>query len=284
MKRHFKTVVPREKKKKKITGPGSSLEKPLCIDSSPLRPSEAPRPAAAGLNPGIIRGPPSILRNVDFKTGRSHLINIVSPPAPAPVVTRHHNRAERRKEVAPASAAGRGRRPVASGSRAREGGIAPGRNGQSPPPASRVSYYRHYVPPSAGSTRVVHRQVKGVHITRAELLTYAALWVDGIGPPPQETDKPHRECCICHQAKSHPVSFSCKHSSCYVCIRIWLETSWTCPICCEVMTAPPKAAIFDELDGIKYDFPDWNDESKVDYSWEGLTFPKVRPSLSWDSD
>ncbi|KAJ7512303.1 hypothetical protein B0H11DRAFT_2214107 [Mycena galericulata] len=117
----------------------------------------------------------------------------------------------------------------------------------------------------------------GRRTEREEPLTREQLWVNGAGPPDLTTTLDHRECSVCHQVKSHPVSYECGHSHCYVCVRVWLEHQWTCPLCTQVMWAPPFRNYVEEA-GLAYDFPDWVDTSIVTYSWDGLTFP-CRPII-----
>ncbi|KAJ6461942.1 hypothetical protein C8R47DRAFT_1225741 [Mycena vitilis] len=98
------------------------------------------------------------------------------------------------------------------------------------------------------------------------------LWLDEERPPVLATPKPHHVCRICFDVKSHPVSYACGHSHCYVCIRMRLETEWSCPQCDAVMYMAPYRHEGEEA-GIKWDYPWWRDESRVSYSWEGLFFP-----------
>ncbi|KAJ7432013.1 hypothetical protein B0H11DRAFT_2261158 [Mycena galericulata] len=95
-------------------------------------------------------------------------------------------------------------------------------------------------------------------------------------PPELDEVKSHHVCRICHGVKSHPVSYKCGHSHCYVCIRLWLELSWKCPICNAKIDSEPFRH-FGEEDGIAFDYPGWVDKSVVNYSWAGLKFPS--PSL-----
>lgn len=67
--------------------------------------------------------------------------------------------------------------------------------------------------------------------------------------------------------------YLCGHGHCYACIRVLLEDSWQCPKCRSPITIPPFRN-YDLEEGIAFDHPDWRDTSVVDYSWEGLSFPK----------
>ncbi|KAJ7466767.1 hypothetical protein B0H11DRAFT_1921664 [Mycena galericulata] len=117
----------------------------------------------------------------------------------------------------------------------------------------------------------------GARVARDRPLTREQLWLNGIGPPEQTTDRKHQQCGICLQVKSHPVSYLCGHSHCYACVRVWLEQSWVCPLCTQIMWDAPHRNYIEEA-GIACDFPDWHDTSIVSYSWDGLTFPR-RPII-----
>ncbi|KAJ7429175.1 hypothetical protein B0H11DRAFT_2266722 [Mycena galericulata] len=129
-----------------------------------------------------------------------------------------------------------------------------------------------------GRTRLVTRRDPalddvGQRDEREEPLTREALWLTDGRPDDIPGCKPHHLCGICHGPKSHPVSYMCGHSHCYVCIRVWLGRSWACPVCKTIMRNPPFRH-FGEEDSLAYDYPDWVDNSCVDYSWDGLRFPK----------
>ncbi|KAJ7103990.1 hypothetical protein B0H15DRAFT_942025 [Mycena belliarum] len=112
--------------------------------------------------------------------------------------------------------------------------------------------------------------------TRVMRLSHRELWQYGTGPPTQliADNKIHQQCGICRCVKSHPVSYTCGHSHCYVCIRMWLERKWTCPECVTVMDRAPFRQYAEEA-AIAFDYPEWEDRSVVDYSFDGLVFPKV---------
>ncbi|KAJ7807757.1 hypothetical protein B0H14DRAFT_3482944 [Mycena olivaceomarginata] len=103
-------------------------------------------------------------------------------------------------------------------------------------------------------------------------LKKATLYVDGRIPAHQSTSREYYRCSLCSNMKAHPVSYLCGHSHCYACIRIWLETEWSCPVCNEIMTRPPHRQ-FSEEDAIADMFPQWACSTQVEYSWDGLTFP-----------
>ncbi|KAF8145912.1 hypothetical protein K438DRAFT_1991382 [Mycena galopus ATCC 62051] len=110
-------------------------------------------------------------------------------------------------------------------------------------------------------------------LTRRSLCE-ADLYNDDARPPVLATPKPHHVCGICFSVKSHPVSYLCGHSHCYVCIRIWLGRRKTCPECTQVMHIAPFRHYGEEL-GIAFDYPFWVDDSRVLYSFEGLVFPRA---------
>jgi hypothetical protein len=144
--------------------------------------------------------------------------------------------------------------------------------------------------PSSALTRVRWR--KGSRRQRAVPLTEDDLYLDGARPPVRAPSSRHR-CQLCHCIKSHPVMYvsatalfysshcliraKCGHSYCYVCIRLRLEREWTCPYanCSRIIRRAPKIDDV-EQDSINMDYPEHNDETRVSYSWEGLTFP-LRP-------
>ncbi|KAJ7504114.1 hypothetical protein B0H11DRAFT_1905412 [Mycena galericulata] len=111
-------------------------------------------------------------------------------------------------------------------------------------------------------------------VSRGEPLTAAALYDDAERPPVLAVPKPHHVCGMCRDIKSHPVSYRCGHSHCFVCIRVWLETHWTCPDCRAVMYDPPFRH-YGEEKSIAWDYPWWKDTSRVSYSFQGLTFPRA---------
>ncbi|KAJ7017502.1 hypothetical protein C8F04DRAFT_1279282 [Mycena alexandri] len=106
-------------------------------------------------------------------------------------------------------------------------------------------------------------------------LTEDTLYMGPERPAPLQTDRAHQTCSLCLQVKSHPVSYLCGHSHCYVCIRLHLETEWRCPIrdCRTLMRRAPYRH-HPEEEGIALDFPDRDDRSTVTYNWDGLTFPR----------
>ncbi|KAJ6547928.1 hypothetical protein DFH09DRAFT_1087397 [Mycena vulgaris] len=126
----------------------------------------------------------------------------------------------------------------------------------------------------SGTTRIRRSTrpgtVSGWRTLRLEPLTHRDLWLGGHGPREQlaNPDKDHHKCGICHAVKSHPVFYLCGHSHCYVCIRLWLEREWTCPHCVTTMERAPFRHYGEEA-AIAAEYPDWNDESHVDYSVDG---------------
>ncbi|KAJ7786772.1 hypothetical protein B0H14DRAFT_2630156 [Mycena olivaceomarginata] len=97
---------------------------------------------------------------------------------------------------------------------------------------------------------------------RAVPLSYQDLYLGATRPPILAVPKPHHVCSICRDIKSHPVSYMCGHSHCYVCIRPHLEHHWTCPICNAKMHFPPFRHEGEEQ-GIKFDYSWWRDDNDV---------------------
>ncbi|KAJ7866302.1 hypothetical protein B0H13DRAFT_2352590 [Mycena leptocephala] len=125
---------------------------------------------------------------------------------------------------------------------------------------------------SPARTRIICRA--GRRAARAKPLTEEDLYLDDERPP-AVAGRLHQMCNLCHCIMSHPVAYECGHSNCYVCVRVWLESDWTCPVegCDAVMHRAPYQHKGEEA-GIKMDNPAWYDKSRVDYSWSGLTFPR----------
>ncbi|KAJ7475083.1 hypothetical protein B0H11DRAFT_2235723 [Mycena galericulata] len=119
--------------------------------------------------------------------------------------------------------------------------------------------------------RLVRRD-GGIRPARDRPLKRRDLYLTDVRPPQYPRCKPHHLCGICDNLKSHPVSYVCGHSHCYVCIRVWLERSWLCPVCEVPMRSAPFRHDGEER-GIAAEYPGLADGSAVDYSWEGLRFP-----------
>ncbi|KAJ7164847.1 hypothetical protein C8R43DRAFT_1122727 [Mycena crocata] len=102
------------------------------------------------------------------------------------------------------------------------------------------------------------------------ILTCDELWLTQDRPLDLEAVRPQHQCTICLNVKSHPVSYVCGHSYCYVCIRVWLEDNGTCPTCRATMLTHPFVHR-GEVDELASTYP--ADPSKIDYNWDGLTFP-----------
>ncbi|KAJ6456318.1 hypothetical protein C8R47DRAFT_1227852 [Mycena vitilis] len=152
----------------------------------------------------------------------------------------------------------------------------------SAPPPKKTSK-THSGPPSAISQATPRWTVPGLKAggtarrkERVKPLTKEDLWLDDERPPVLAVPKPHHICRMCHDVKSHPVSYllslhilhplrersyACGHSHCYVCIRIHLESEWSCPQCEAVMYAPPFRHEGEE-ESLKFDYPWWRDESR----------------------
>ncbi|KAJ7450236.1 hypothetical protein B0H11DRAFT_2246803 [Mycena galericulata] len=120
-------------------------------------------------------------------------------------------------------------------------------------------------PPAGADTG--HRQWRALPLTEGE------LYVDDARPPRFDSPMPHQICGICHELKSHPVSYKCGHSHCYVCIRMWLEKKWSCPECAQIMFSRPFRHYGEE--GSLENSDASKDQSRVFYNWDGLTFPRA---------
>ncbi|KAJ7680852.1 hypothetical protein DFH06DRAFT_1315586 [Mycena polygramma] len=134
---------------------------------------------------------------------------------------------------------------------------------------------------SSARTRVRY-STPGSRAALEQPLTREALWLSGDRPPALAAQDPEHECGICHNVKSHPVRCQCGHSFCYVCIRVALEKSWHCPdeFCGLTMRFAPCADA-DEEAKIGAAEPAFIDHTRVDYSWEGLVFPKRLPGVRY---
>ncbi|KAJ7767527.1 hypothetical protein DFH07DRAFT_769622 [Mycena maculata] len=99
------------------------------------------------------------------------------------------------------------------------------------------------------------------------------LYLSEVRPPPSS---PRRRdgCSICGEVKSHPVSYKCGHSNCYVCIRMWLEIKTSCPECRTPMDCPPFRNFAEEA-SIAHEYDEWEDLSQVSYDWSGLVFNSI---------
>ncbi|KAJ7444061.1 hypothetical protein B0H11DRAFT_2250196 [Mycena galericulata] len=137
---------------------------------------------------------------------------------------------------------------------------------------------RHTSPPDSPRRIVIPRGTRlsrdGYRVPRDVPLTDVHIYLDAVRPPFQRTNRPHYECGICHNLKSHPVNYPCGHGHCYACARKWLETSFDCPICCARITHAPVRNLDTEA-AIAYDHPEWVDRSLINYSWGGLIFPTI---------
>ncbi|KAJ7182630.1 hypothetical protein C8R43DRAFT_1116263 [Mycena crocata] len=240
---------------------------------SPPRPLTLAQRSSSRFNPNIIRGPPSVILQATrsaASNNRHH--NVASPyarrPNPEEVrlneerarraeeVRRIDQRRERERREAELREAER-RARLESQSVIRFGNNSP----VTPVPAPALTIRRR---PSKDNGWRVMREVE---------LTATDLYQTDARPPAQGTDRLHQRCSICLQIRSHGVSYACGHGHCYVCIRLWLEQQFHCPICrAEMHAAPIRHLDYDA--GIEFDFPDRVDKSVVDYSWEGLRFPE----------
>ncbi|KAJ7175318.1 hypothetical protein C8R46DRAFT_1213802 [Mycena filopes] len=128
--------------------------------------------------------------------------------------------------------------------------------------------------PSLAATRVRrHKPNTGKRTEAVRNMSEADLYLNHLRPPMSVTTRTHLVCGICGNLKSHPVAGECSHSYCYVCLHLWLQRSWRCPLCRWVLMAPPLRNL-DSEHAIAFDHPEWIDLSKVNFSWEGFSFPE----------
>ncbi|KAJ7653996.1 hypothetical protein DFH06DRAFT_1330096 [Mycena polygramma] len=132
--------------------------------------------------------------------------------------------------------------------------------------------YRRAHPPSTARRGIRIIDNRGGRMPREEPLTEDNLYLTDARPTELGYARLAHLCSLCHGVKSHPVIYPCKHSHCYVCIRISLETSWSCPDCEEALRRAPLAS-GEEAASIAEDHGDW-DASEVSMSWAGLSFPR----------
>ncbi|KAJ7175544.1 hypothetical protein C8R46DRAFT_1214015 [Mycena filopes] len=137
---------------------------------------------------------------------------------------------------------------------------------------------------SSAATRIVSvvgpivdgcHAVGGSRADRDAALTEAELWLDDRRPPSLDNPQAHHVCAVCKSLKSHPVTIGCGHSYCYVCLRLWIEKSWSCPHCNAFITKEPFRH-WSEEESIRASHPEWDDQSGVPFTWDGLVFPKRR--------
>ncbi|KAJ7638038.1 hypothetical protein DFH06DRAFT_1335680 [Mycena polygramma] len=134
---------------------------------------------------------------------------------------------------------------------------------------------------SSARTRVRY-STPGSRAVLPEPLTREALWLTADRPPAVIPKDPKHACGICHNLKSHPVMCQCGCSFCYVCIRLSLEQTWHCPdeFCGLTMRFPPTVDR-DEETKIAAAERAVIDQSRVDYRWDGLVFPKRLPGVRY---
>ncbi|KAJ7164593.1 hypothetical protein C8R43DRAFT_1122470 [Mycena crocata] len=294
------------------SSPGSSIQRPMLVGFSPKKPSSRPsssrpsghsrsardpyislmadpqltldseRRASSFYNRSIIRGPPSVNLANSTRSNSSPYARIRASAA-----AQHCRPSNYDSSVITSESTSRSRvttqnyhpqQYTAAELDARYRARRVARD------AEEVAAARAALPPrtmanvSAGATRVRSaseraRITDGWREVRPEDLTAADLFQTAKHPPIGTTDRVHQRCSICLQIKSHAVGYACGHSHCYVCIRLWLEHQFSCPICRTIMhTTPIRNLDYDA--GIEYDFPLRKDESVVDYSFDRLRFPK----------
>ncbi|KAJ7711015.1 hypothetical protein B0H16DRAFT_1745517 [Mycena metata] len=279
---------PPPKKKKKNTF-SSSATNPLLVNengnivdklnSSPPRMSPSSPPKAAGSNqqpelrrspgggiiyPGIMGGPPSLIK------GDTHAA-VVSVTRLIAAATRNAASACPYQRACNAVAGGSSP-PVASGSRRRY---------RSPKPIDRTRVFVPSVPLRIRKKPAARFNRNGIRAVCDPPLCDANLYLTDDRPatdvdPKDPTVRPlgHHICPICLGPKSHPVTNPCGHTHCYVCIRKSVEVSWECPPCRRLITTEPVHN-FDLECAIANDHPTWVDKSVVSFSWAGLQWPSL---------
>ncbi|KAJ7308737.1 hypothetical protein DFH08DRAFT_823765 [Mycena albidolilacea] len=127
-------------------------------------------------------------------------------------------------------------------------------------------------PPPPPTLRIMHR--RGKRTVRPEPLEEDDLYLNNARPGDILLPELEHTCCLCLNAKCHPVKLSCGHSACFVCVRLLLETQWGCNECGQVVTWRPQLDV-EEVATIEQAYPGW-DQSKIAFGWEGLSFPAAR--------
>ncbi|KAJ7029964.1 hypothetical protein C8F04DRAFT_1264317 [Mycena alexandri] len=256
-------------------------------------------------NPWVFKDDGSFVR---LLTGQRLVIfkgpSLDEPPPCAPFTNAQNSPRTRRvkeraigPERASTSISGAGRQTarISTGGRRSAARVQPAFDPARTPPRNLTLFHTVYPSTSSAATRLVRRQpvvgpiVDGYHAvggSRADRgdndLTEGQLWLGDARPPGIKNPQVHHICAICNCLKSHPVSVPCGHSYCYVCLRLWLEKSWCCPQCGAFVTAPPFRHCGEES-SIRVEHPLWNDESGVDYSWDGLVFTRKRAVVRVDT-
>ncbi|KAJ7152680.1 hypothetical protein C8R43DRAFT_1127134 [Mycena crocata] len=279
---------------------GSSSERPWELEengelvlAAPAPCSLSPASAAASLrtNPGIIRGPPSILRGRAPTRGRG-VISVIPRASKDTARTasradrvRAERAASRRRDsnseaVEPSSSSSQrsssSRRPnhpitqhslsaqqtlIATAFASWDYGAVLGRRDPNAPrgpgamgrPLPEIFQRRSSDNPVVNNTLIQPPTAAA----NPRPLTTADLYLTDARPPPLEPTKQHHKCAVCLGIKSHPVSYRCGHSHCYVCIRTWLQNHLTCPECATVMHVHPDRQYAEEH-ALLADLGDWD--------------------------
>ncbi|KAJ7496074.1 hypothetical protein B0H11DRAFT_1910337 [Mycena galericulata] len=286
--------------------PVSSSPPPAPQDVAPSAPSVAPRPVAT-THPlrkirifdspplsntlRINKGPPSTIprdlarrqgATSDFAAAARRAIGTISPLPPVPNDRERHAQAierqrQRRRDARDRRQADDARinRATAEYEEARQALVALATNA----PPARAS--RPRIRPNCAGTPL---DPLGWRAPHEEELTRDDLLLNGVAPTPRETNRSHQRCGICLHIKSHPVSqvVSLIPPPCTP-VGTAIATCASASGSSSVMNMPPHRN-YEEEAGLALDFPDWVDESVVDYSWEGLRFPRCRVIIAPDSD
>lgn len=80
------------------------------------------------------------------------------------------------------------------------------------------------------------------------------------------------DCCVCLEKPSYPITLSCGHTFCYICIKFVCENSKTCPLC--------RAPVSESLDKLSIDDISNHDQIVETYPCVKWLF-KSRDNKSW---
>ncbi|KAJ7018842.1 hypothetical protein C8F04DRAFT_1270094 [Mycena alexandri] len=225
--------------------------------ASGSRPAQASAPgvlAPGFVYKGIIGGPPSIIPR-----------NPNGPRLSLGLVTSTVTRSTTQIRTARVASSSTGR--MSTGGRARLRSPATADEENRPP---RVPRYRRHSARAYQGSRV--RRAPGHELAENDMYLSAAR------PPEATSAASDLTCGICLQIKSHPVR------QVFVVLGVgpadarcqWLEHSFQCPQCRRKMTSAPVPDD-DVAAAIVLQHPFWKDESRINYSWTGLTFPIPYP-------
>ncbi|KAJ7051048.1 hypothetical protein C8F01DRAFT_1263313 [Mycena amicta] len=123
---------------------------------------------------------------------------------------------------------------------------------------------------------MVAQALWGQHTSYAIQIQRSQLFEPGYDVAPQTQDCEFEDLCrVCRSVKSHAVKLMCGCTFCFVCVRIHFDEDFRCPLCEAVQYRPPMPAV-EVRERIRHRLLPDVDNSRVDYSWQGLHFP-ARP-------